>query len=87
MFLGVGWLGVECQVKAGVAAAARRLQATYQPRFGDKLSPIGQARRRWSDAVAGFVASGQNFPDKGAETICLTYLQLAPANLTRSKVS
>jgi hypothetical protein len=44
MFWGVGWLGVECQVKAGFAAADRRLQATYQRAFGDKLSPISGQR-------------------------------------------
>jgi hypothetical protein len=55
MFLGVGWLGVECQVKAGFSAATGGLQATYQRRFGDRLSPnAGQGRAyapRWLDLV------------------------------------
>jgi hypothetical protein len=48
MFLGVGWLVVGCQVKAGFAAADRRLQATYQHEFGDKLSPIFGHRWAWA---------------------------------------
>jgi tetratricopeptide (TPR) repeat protein len=56
MFLGVGWLGVECQVMRSFAAAARRLQATYQPRFGDKLSPIS---RRCQTLVPGWPVLGR----------------------------